>query len=273
MSAPRLDLILVAYQCGPDMGSVSQIGWNWFVNLVQRGHRVTLVTHSRNHASIAAALQGLPDVQHQADILYIDTEWLAGPLYRGARRLFPHSEHGVFMLSQLDYFAFDHAASRALRAQMKQGRRWQLVHIARFGSTDAPRIVDAAKQAGVHELILRLPAGYETPLGEGGVVLSGGQRQRIGLARALYGSPTLVVLDEPNANLDEAGDAALLTAIKGLKAAGKTVVIVTHRANLLSEADSVLVLVDGRVQAFGPRGELLKPSLPKALPQPIKERA
>lgn len=146
-------------------------------------------------------------------------------------------------------------------------------NIARFGPTDAPRIVDAAKQAGVHELILRLPAGYETQLGEGGVVLSGGQRQRIGLARALYGSPTLIVLDEPNANLDEAGDAALLTAIKGLKAAGKTVVIVTHRANLLSEADSVLVLVEGRVQAFGPRGELLKPCLPKAVPQPIKERA
>lgn len=162
MSAPRLDLVLVAYQCGPDMGSVSQIGWNWFVNLVRRGHRVTLVTHSRNHASIAAALHGLPDVQHQADILYIDTEWLAGPLYRGARRLFPHSEHGVFMLSQLDYFAFDHAASRALRAQMKQGRRWQLVHIVTPVTASAP--------SRLHRLgmpVVRGPLNCGLPVPEG----------------------------------------------------------------------------------------------------------
>ncbi len=136
-------------------------------------------------------------------------------------------------------------------------------NIARFGELDSDQIVAAARRAGVHELILKLPAGYETTIGEGGVMLSGGQRQRIALARAVYGTPAVVILDEPNANLDEAGDAALVSAIRALKASGSTVVIVTHRMNLLTETDSIMVLNEGRIQAFGASSEILKPSRPK----------
>ena len=132
-------------------------------------------------------------------------------------------------------------------------------NIARFGDIDSERIIAAARRAGVHELILKLPSGYETAIGEGGMTLSGGQRQRIALARALYGDPALIVLDEPNANLDEAGDAALVGAIRSLKASGTTVIVVTHRMNLLVETDAVMVLAEGRIQAFGPSNEILKP--------------
>lgn len=136
-------------------------------------------------------------------------------------------------------------------------------NIARFGEIDSDRIVAAARRAGVHELILKLPSGYETTIGEGGMTLSGGQRQRIALARALYGDPTVIILDEPNANLDDAGDAALVSAIRSLKASGATVVVVTHRMNLLVETDSVMVLNEGRIQAFGPTSEVLKPNRSK----------
>ena len=124
-------------------------------------------------------------------------------------------------------------------------------NIARFSEVDSGKVIAAATSAGLHQMILRFPQGYDTPIGEAGGLLSGGQRQRIGLARALYGNPSLLVLDEPNANLDDAGDAALLKAVRELKAAGKTVFLITHRPGVLAVADRVLVLRDGQVAAYG----------------------
>lgn len=132
-------------------------------------------------------------------------------------------------------------------------------NIARMGDAaeQSDGIVDAARQAGAHEMVLRLPQGYETEVGEGGQALSGGQRQRIGLARALFGRPRVVVLDEPNANLDTEGEAALVAALKALRQQGATVVFVTHRPALLAQADMVLALSQGAVLAVGPRDEVL----------------
>ncbi|GAB6043029.1 type I secretion system permease/ATPase [Endothiovibrio diazotrophicus] len=130
-------------------------------------------------------------------------------------------------------------------------------NIARFGEIDPQRVVEAARMAGVHEMILRLPAGYDTRVGVAGGVLSGGQRQRLGLARALYGEPRLVVLDEPNSNLDEEGDAALERAIAGLREQGTTVIVVSHRLRGIGAADNILVLLDGVARAYGPPRQIL----------------
>lgn len=123
-------------------------------------------------------------------------------------------------------------------------------NIARFGDIDADAVVAAARRAGVHEMIVALPDGYETRL-QGNFTLSAGQRQRVALARALYGDPAVVVLDEPNSNLDEAGNAALLKALKDMRAEGSTIVIVTHRSSVLEHADAVLLMVDGRNALHG----------------------
>ena len=130
-------------------------------------------------------------------------------------------------------------------------------NIARFGMPDIDRLKTAATITGLHEHILALPQGYNTRIGGDGVKLSGGMRQRIGLARAVYGSPRLVVLDEPNANLDEAGETALANTLQVLRSAGATVVVITHRKNLLAMVDMALLLVDGQPKAFGPRNEVL----------------
>jgi PrtD family type I secretion system ABC transporter len=130
-------------------------------------------------------------------------------------------------------------------------------NIARLGDVDSERVIDAARLAHAHEMILRLPGGYDTVIGEGGAGLSAGQCQRIGLARALYGEPKLVVLDEPNANLDAEGEAALARTTATLKQAGVTQVLVTHRPSLAQHVDKVLVLQEGQVQMFGPRQEVL----------------
>ncbi|MEB0045135.1 MULTISPECIES: type I secretion system permease/ATPase [unclassified Pseudomonas] len=131
-------------------------------------------------------------------------------------------------------------------------------NIARFRDADSQKVVEAAQHAGVHELILRMPQGYDTVLGEDGSGLSGGQKQRVALARALYGNPSLVVLDEPNSNLDTVGEAALASAIVHMKARGTTVILVTHRSSALAQADKLLVLNDGRLQAFGHSQDVLK---------------
>lgn len=142
-------------------------------------------------------------------------------------------------------------------------------NIARFDEPDDQKVVRAAQMAGVHEMIQHLPQGYNTQIGDGGHALSGGQRQRVGLARALYGLPALIVLDEPNANLDAAGEQALMETIRALKAAGKTVVLVTHKTNVLALCDNILVVVDGAVQAFGERDEVLSRVMgPRVVTQP-----
>ena len=130
-------------------------------------------------------------------------------------------------------------------------------NIARLGAIDSHKVIEAAGSAGMHETILRFPKGYDTLIGDAGNLLSGGQRQRIGLARAIYGDPSLIVLDEPNANLDDAGEAALVRAIRELKAKGKTVFLVTHRQGAVSVADRLMVLSDGELTADGPRDAVL----------------
>ena len=135
-------------------------------------------------------------------------------------------------------------------------------NISRFGALDAEQVVAAAQAAAVHEMVLRLPQGYQTPVGESGVRLSAGQKQRIGLARALYGGPRLVVLDEPDANLDEAGDQALRQAVSALRAGGVTVVLVTHRAALVQTADLVLLMRQGQVAQWGPPAQVLAAQQP-----------
>lgn len=131
-------------------------------------------------------------------------------------------------------------------------------NIARLGHIDSDQVVEAAQKAGVHELILHLPQGYDTEIGEGGAALSGGQRQRIGLARALYGNPVFVVMDEPNSNLDDAGERALMQTLQMLRQNQTTVVMVTHKPALLSGTDKVLMLKEGQVSMFGPRQEVLQ---------------
>lgn len=125
-------------------------------------------------------------------------------------------------------------------------------NIARFGVVDTKKVIAAAQAAGVHAMILRFPQGYDMPMGQVGGTLSGGQRQRIGLARALYDEPALILLDEPDANLDDAGGAALVKAIRMLKEKGRTVIVVTHRGPLVKLADRVIHMNQGRIQAFGP---------------------
>ena len=130
-------------------------------------------------------------------------------------------------------------------------------NISRFGDVDPEKVVAAAKVAGVHELILNLPKGYDTVIGGAGGVLSGGQRQRIGLARAIYGSPKYLVLDEPNSNLDDQGERELVEAIRRIKAADATVIVITHRTMVLQCVDKILVMRDGAAQSFGPRDQVL----------------
>jgi ATP-binding cassette subfamily C exporter for protease/lipase len=131
-------------------------------------------------------------------------------------------------------------------------------NISRFGETDPAKVIEAAQRTGIHDAILRFPNGYNSQIGEAGALLSGGQRQRIGLARAMYGNPSVLVLDEPNSNLDDAGERALAQAVGQLKASGKTVFLITHRLNILGAADRVLALRDGRIEHFGPRDGVLE---------------
>ena len=130
-------------------------------------------------------------------------------------------------------------------------------NIARFGEVDSAKVEAAARAVGLHDTIMALPEGYDSPVGRDGAMLSGGQRQRVGLARAIYGNPVFVVLDEPNSSLDDAGDAALASAINQLKSRGTTFVIMTHRTSVLAVADKMLILHEGQSRAFGPRDDVL----------------
>ena len=135
-------------------------------------------------------------------------------------------------------------------------------NIARLSPQPDPKlVVEAAKKAGAHDLILNLPEGYDTRILHGGSRLSGGQRQRIGLARAMYGDPMILVLDEPNANLDAEGQSALNAAIRHMKSQDKSVIIMAHRPAGIAECDQILVLDGGLRKAYGPRDEVLRQQL------------
>ncbi|MDD5400381.1 MAG: type I secretion system permease/ATPase [Sulfurimonas sp.] len=130
-------------------------------------------------------------------------------------------------------------------------------NIARFGEIDSQKVVEAAQRAGVHEMILRLPEGYDSKIGVGGLALSGGQRQRVGLARALYNNPVLVVLDEPNSNLDDAGEIGLVNAINYLKKIGSTVIIITHRPSILQVTNKIALINQGALELYGNSNDVL----------------
>ena len=130
-------------------------------------------------------------------------------------------------------------------------------NIARMADGEPDAVIAAARIAGMHEMVLGMAQGYDTEIGEGGAALSGGQRQRIGFARAVYGDPRFVVLDEPNANLDGAGEAALSDAIDTLKERGATIVVIAHRPSVLRQVDKVVVLRNGTVDKFGPREQVI----------------
>jgi ATP-binding cassette subfamily C protein len=140
-------------------------------------------------------------------------------------------------------------------------------NIARFApDPDSAGVIAAAEAAGVHDLIVRLPDGYETRISESGTALSAGQRQRIALARALYGNPFLVLLDEPNSNLDAEGDEALTQAILGARQRGAIVIVIAHRPSALLGVDLVLAIANGRVQTFGPKEDVLQKVIDRARP-------
>ena len=146
-------------------------------------------------------------------------------------------------------------------------------NVGRFDpNADPNRVIAAANAAGVHELIVNLPEGYETQVGEQGAALSAGQRQWIALARALYGDPFLVVLDEPNSNLDSVGEDALIRAMVRVRSRGGIVVVVAHRPSAIASVDLVMVLNQGRMQAFGPKDEVLAKVLRRESPvaRPLK---
>lgn len=130
-------------------------------------------------------------------------------------------------------------------------------NIARFGHVDSAKVIEAARTTGLHEMILRFPNGYDTQVNEIGGLLSGGQRQRVALARAVYGRPSLLVLDEPNANLDEAGETALMQTLLSMKGEGKTVVLITHRSAAMAATDQLVVMHNGTIRASGPRDTVL----------------
>jgi ATP-binding cassette subfamily C protein len=144
-------------------------------------------------------------------------------------------------------------------------------NIARLGDSDITDVIVAAKRADVHELIGRLPHGYDTHLGDGGFTVSGGQRQRLALARAMFGSPRLLVLDEPNSNMDGAGEQALLNTIREAKKAGITVIMIAHRMSVMTVTDKLLVLREGMVEQFGPRQDIMKAMTTQHAPSRVQD--
>jgi ATP-binding cassette subfamily C protein EexD len=131
-------------------------------------------------------------------------------------------------------------------------------NICRFSQQDSAKIIEASQTSGIHEMILHLPEGYDTMLNSNAGALSAGQRQRVGLARAIYGQPKLVILDEPNSNLDDQGERDLLAALQRIKESGNTVIVITHRTSILSMVDKLLLLKDGDIMKFGEKDEVLR---------------
>ena len=181
-------------------------------------------------------------------------------LVRGLMGIWP-SQHGVVRLDGADISTWDkhdlgpYVGYLPQDIELFEGTISE--NIARFEKVDPEKVVEAAQTAGVHEMILMQPDGYDTVIGSEGVNLSGGQRQRIGLARALYGKPRLIVLDEPNSNLDDVGEKALGVALQKIKESGATVFIVSHRPNILSRLDRVLVMSAGTISLYGERDKVI----------------
>ena len=172
-----------------------------------------------------------------------------------------HATSGTVRLDGVDIFHWDkaelgpHIGYLPQDVELFDGTLAE--NIARFGHVDMAKVEAAAWAVGVHETIMATPLGYESAIGDDGCFLSGGQRQRVGLARAIYGNPCLLVLDEPNSSLDEAGEKALVQTLLELKAQGTTIMVITHRTSVLAVADLMLLLVDGQVRAYGTRDEVL----------------
>ena len=181
-------------------------------------------------------------------------------LARGLLGIWPASE-GVVRLDGADIMSWNrealgpHVGYLPQDIELFQGRISE--NIARFSEMDSEKVIKAAQMAGVHEMILLLPEGYDTAIGPSGCTLSGGQRQRIGLARALYGSPKLVVLDEPNSNLDDVGEQSLAETLATLEAEQITTIIITHRNNVLSKIKKILIIKDGALAAYGMRDDVI----------------
>ena len=131
-------------------------------------------------------------------------------------------------------------------------------NICRFADQDSNKIIEAAKSAGIHDMILHLPNGYDTVISSNAGALSAGQRQKLGLARAIYNNPKLIILDEPNSNLDEQGERSLLTTLRNIKESGRTILIITHRTPILALVDKLLLMKDGAMAKIGSRAEVLK---------------
>lgn len=191
-------------------------------------------------------------------------------LARGLLGIWP-TQHGVVRLDGADISNWDkselgpHVGYLPQDIELFEGSISE--NIARFADVDAEQVIQAAKVAGVHEMILLLPRGYDTIIGSDGVNLSGGQRQRIGLARAIYGTPRLIILDEPNSNLDEVGERALSYALTYLKATGATIFVITHRTNILSQLDRLMVMNDGLLSMYGPTEQVMAELAAKAKAQ------
>jgi ATP-binding cassette subfamily C protein EexD len=181
-------------------------------------------------------------------------------LVRALMGIWP-TQHGVVRLDGADISSWDkhelgpHVGYLPQDIELFEGTISD--NIARFEKIDPDKVVQAAQTAGVHEMVLMLPDGYDTVIGSDGVNLSGGQRQRIGLARAIYGNPRLIVLDEPNSNLDEVGERALSVALQKIKETGATVFIVSHRPNILSRLDRILVMSNGTISLYGERDKVI----------------
>ena len=210
----------------------------------------------------AAILRGIQFALNPGEVLAVIGPSAAGKttLARLLVGLWP-SMGGKVRLDGADVYTWDKSELGPYMGYLPQGVELLegsiAENIARFGDVDMAQVEAAAKLVGVHDLIMSMPQAYNTPIGRDGATLSGGQRQRVGLARALYGKPVLVVLDEPNSSLDEAGDAALTQAIASLKQLGTTFVVMTHRTSVLGVADKMLLMREGTQQAFGPRDEVL----------------